>query len=154
MSSSGPLAKHDGRRNEHLPLDVGSTRDSENTITADDAAELAGQEKNATDSPPDGGYGWVCVACVFWINAHTWGLNSVCRTLPFLGVLNSADLLQVVWCISRPLPGKQYLSRRFVPRVRLCRRPFNLASLAYIANSYIYDSRVWHADYPTHWGLL
>lgn len=27
--------------------------------------------------PPDGGYGWVCVACVFWINAHTWGINSV-----------------------------------------------------------------------------
>src|ERR1700761_6594949 len=21
-------------------------------------------------------YGWVCTACVFFINAHTWGLNS------------------------------------------------------------------------------
>ena len=21
------------------------------------------------DIPPNGGYGWVCVACVFWINA-------------------------------------------------------------------------------------
>ena len=27
--------------------------------------------------PPDGGYGWVCVACVFLVNAHTWGLNFV-----------------------------------------------------------------------------
>ena len=35
-------------------------------------------EKQATDEPPDGGYGWVCVACCFWINAHTWGINSVC----------------------------------------------------------------------------
>lgn len=26
---------------------------------------------------PNGGYGWVCVACVFLINAHTWGLNFV-----------------------------------------------------------------------------
>ena len=26
--------------------------------------------------PPNGGYGWVCVACVAVINAHTWGLNS------------------------------------------------------------------------------
>ncbi|KII91708.1 hypothetical protein PLICRDRAFT_75740, partial [Plicaturopsis crispa FD-325 SS-3] len=28
------------------------------------------------DEPPDGGYGWVCVASVFSINAHTWGVNS------------------------------------------------------------------------------
>ncbi|EON61389.1 hypothetical protein W97_00603 [Coniosporium apollinis CBS 100218] len=28
------------------------------------------------DVPPDGGYGWVCCACTFTINAHTWGLNS------------------------------------------------------------------------------
>jgi len=27
-------------------------------------------------SPPDGGYGWVCVVAVFFINAHTWGINS------------------------------------------------------------------------------
>lgn len=26
--------------------------------------------------PPNGGYGWVCAACVGIINAHTWGLNS------------------------------------------------------------------------------
>lgn len=26
--------------------------------------------------PPDGGYGWVCVVAVFFINAHTWGINS------------------------------------------------------------------------------
>lgn len=30
------------------------------------------------DIPPDGGYGWVCTLCVFLINAHTWGVNSVC----------------------------------------------------------------------------
>jgi len=28
------------------------------------------------DVPPDGGFGWVCVAAVACINAHTWGLNS------------------------------------------------------------------------------
>lgn len=28
------------------------------------------------EEPPDGGYGWVCVACNFFINMHTWGLNS------------------------------------------------------------------------------
>lgn len=34
-------------------------------------------EVDEEDVPPDGGYGWVCVLCVFWINAHTWGINSV-----------------------------------------------------------------------------
>ncbi|KKK18844.1 hypothetical protein P175DRAFT_0535272 [Aspergillus ochraceoroseus IBT 24754] len=34
------------------------------------------REKSAEDVPPDGGYGWVCIASVFWINAHTWGINS------------------------------------------------------------------------------
>lgn len=30
-----------------------------------------------SDLPPDGGYGWVCTAAFFMINAHTWGVNSV-----------------------------------------------------------------------------
>lgn len=29
------------------------------------------------EGPPEGGYGWVCVASTFLINAHTWGINSV-----------------------------------------------------------------------------
>jgi hypothetical protein len=28
------------------------------------------------DIPPDGGYGWICTACVFLINAHTWVRSS------------------------------------------------------------------------------
>lgn len=35
------------------------------------------QASSEIDVPPDGGYGWVCVACIFMINAHTWGINSV-----------------------------------------------------------------------------
>ncbi len=33
------------------------------------------------DISPNGGYGWVCVECVLMINAHTWGINSVCHPL-------------------------------------------------------------------------
>ncbi|PSN73198.1 hypothetical protein BS50DRAFT_672143 [Corynespora cassiicola Philippines] len=33
-------------------------------------------EQRTEDVPPDGGYGWVCVACCALINAHTWGMNS------------------------------------------------------------------------------
>ena len=36
----------------------------------------ASTEDQKVDVPPDGGYGWVCVACCFLINAHTWGINS------------------------------------------------------------------------------
>ena len=29
------------------------------------------------DVPPNGGYGWVCTACVLLMNANTWGVNAV-----------------------------------------------------------------------------
>ena len=31
----------------------------------------------AIEEHPNGGYGWVCVACSFLINMHTWGINGV-----------------------------------------------------------------------------
>ncbi len=44
---------------------------------AEQAAEGAQVEnEKPVDEPPDGGYGWVCVGCTFFINAHTWGINS------------------------------------------------------------------------------
>jgi MFS family permease len=44
------------------------------------------------ESPPDGGYGWVCVVCCFTINAFTWGVLSVCS--PFLPFNSLADISQ------------------------------------------------------------
>jgi MFS family permease len=41
---------------------------------ANATAPSAGQP--VVDVPPNGGYGWVCVAAVATINGHTWGLNS------------------------------------------------------------------------------
>ncbi|KAF2120662.1 major facilitator superfamily domain-containing protein [Lophiotrema nucula] len=38
--------------------------------------EVEPEVEKAVDEPPDGGYGWVCVACLFVMNGHTWGLNS------------------------------------------------------------------------------
>lgn len=44
------------------------------------------------EPPPNGGYAWVCTACCFMINAHTWGLNSV--ILP--SVLRTHDLVSLL----------------------------------------------------------
>ncbi|KAL2043533.1 hypothetical protein N7G274_003840 [Stereocaulon virgatum] len=54
----------------------GSAADSEETIADPVADQPEVEEKNTVDEPPNGGYGWVCVACCFLINAHTWGINS------------------------------------------------------------------------------
>lgn len=68
-------------------------------------------QKPPQDVPPDGGYGWVCVACVFWINAHTWGINSVGRILsPRIARTKKLTVCRffsaVIWSLSVLLPIK------------------------------------------------
>ncbi len=60
-----------GEENEHFSLS------SEKTTSAHES-EPTHTVVQKVDVPPDGGYGWVVVACVSVINAHTWGINSVC----------------------------------------------------------------------------
>ncbi|KAF4631551.1 hypothetical protein G7Y89_g6580 [Cudoniella acicularis] len=49
--------------------------DSEKYVGTNNLEQTQAEVKIA-DVPPDGGYGWICVACVSLINGHTWGLNS------------------------------------------------------------------------------
>jgi MFS family permease len=60
---------------------------SERTVDVEQPTTIA--ELKAEDLPPDGGYGWVCVACNFFINGHTWGINSTYGV--FLGYYLSTD---------------------------------------------------------------
>jgi MFS family permease len=68
--SEKPIAVTEPRP-EHTP----HRSDSASSKTIDvEVPETTTQAKE--DVPPDGGYGWVCVACNFFINGHTWGINS------------------------------------------------------------------------------
>ncbi|KAJ5725708.1 uncharacterized protein N7483_007065 [Penicillium malachiteum] len=40
------------------------------------ANESPNNVESASEEFHEGGYGWVCVACTFLINAHTWGINA------------------------------------------------------------------------------
>ncbi|KAL5332917.1 major facilitator superfamily domain-containing protein [Aspergillus crustosus] len=73
---------------DNLPIDIIHSRDYDGELDLQQSSKdrhpqsiahgraPVAQEEKAEDVPPDGGYGWVCVASVFWINAHTWGINS------------------------------------------------------------------------------
>lgn len=74
---------------DNTPIDIIRSRDYDNDLHLQESSKegrpgglgheqtTVAPEKATDDLPPDGGYGWVCVASVFWINAHTWGINSV-----------------------------------------------------------------------------
>ena len=66
------------------------------------------EAKTENDVPPNGGYGWVCTACCFLINAHTWGVNSVCsfaELLPFMKKNKTGSLFTDIW----RLPGTLFV---------------------------------------------
>lgn len=66
------ISKLSSRRDDTVRQCSSSPQEKQNRTEAEEL-----EAKYQQDVPPDGGYGWVCVACVFWMNAHTWGINSV-----------------------------------------------------------------------------
>ncbi|KAF7160941.1 hypothetical protein CNMCM5623_006503 [Aspergillus felis] len=74
---------------DNPPIDIIRSRDHDRDPAAqdplykrdhrqdlDDSTPVSEPDHKNSQDVPDGGYGWVCVACVFWINALTWGINS------------------------------------------------------------------------------
>ncbi|KAH7121653.1 major facilitator superfamily domain-containing protein [Dactylonectria macrodidyma] len=56
--------------------DLSSSSTDVDETCASDIRAPGTQFPRDPDALPEGGYGWVCVACSFLINAHTWGINS------------------------------------------------------------------------------
>ena len=52
-----------------------SVHSSKTQVESQDVERSSQEKSHEFDPPPppNGGYGWVCVACTFFINAHTWG---------------------------------------------------------------------------------
>ena len=93
------------------------------------------------DISPDGGYGWVCVACGFVvgsylstllcgdllvltvvkINSCTWGVNSVSSNvaIPNTGLQHIDGVMIVIWSLPCPLPRRRCLSWCHAVTIRL-----------------------------------
>lgn len=59
-------------------LENGAHRNTSGIVkqTSPSGEDDCNNNETAPPPPPNGGYGWVCAACVGIVNAHTWGLNS------------------------------------------------------------------------------
>lgn len=61
-----------------MDLELASSRSNAEFLLGHDRPGPAAA-KDREYVPPNGGYGWICIVCVFMINAHTWGLHFVSR---------------------------------------------------------------------------
>ncbi|EME45344.1 hypothetical protein DOTSEDRAFT_87718 [Dothistroma septosporum NZE10] len=105
-----------------------------------------------SDVPPDGGYGWVVAACVFLINAHTWGVNSAWGV--FLAYYLSNDTFRGATHLQYALIGGLSISQSLLvpPLVSLCNDKLGtrvsllmgtlLVSASMLSSSYA--TQVWH----------
>lgn len=81
--SNSPLAQ-----TTPTPLALSNTRTSTVVDDGDHSASTFlphDVQDNHIECPPDGGYGWICVACCFAVNCFTWGVVSV--SLPMIATM-------------------------------------------------------------------
>lgn len=79
MTETEVSAPADHIRNQtlqHADSGVAAEKSIQSPFQPPVSGNEAASEPNAPPPPPNGGYGWVCCACVSLINGHTWGLNS------------------------------------------------------------------------------
>jgi len=87
---------------DHVNDETHHTMDSKDTSPEIPPPEPSPPIEKKPDEPPNGGYGWVCCACTFFINAHTWGINS------------SYGVFLAHYLSTNTFPGASYLEYAFV----------------------------------------
>ncbi|EPS38920.1 hypothetical protein H072_7294 [Dactylellina haptotyla CBS 200.50] len=148
VSTANTTVANSERSNEAVSKEVRVSGEK-----AEDAVEIAGEPVDES-APPDGGYGWVCVACNFFMNACTWGINSsygvylsyyLTHRPPLFAEATSLDYAFVggvtvgIGMVISPLAN--LLTRRFSSRVALLLGCVLQAS-SLIAASFAY--KIWH----------
>lgn len=108
----------------------------------------------APDVPPNGGYGWVCCAATFWINAHTWGLNSVRSFLLTSSFTPTLTAFPELRRLLGSLPVQQCLPRRNPSRLRFRWRSFNLTGFVRGASGHHDHSPFWNSCDASYWSFL
>ncbi|KAK7549721.1 major facilitator superfamily domain-containing protein [Phyllosticta citricarpa] len=135
------------------------------TVGPSEVPSLSSNNSNGADQPapviqpvatpqetPNGGYGWVCCIATFWINAHTWGINSsygiflahYLRHNTFPGATRLQFAIIGGLSISQALfvsPLATITTRRFGTRVTLLVGVF-FETLALICASFA--TQIWH----------
>lgn len=81
-------------------IDTMATSRVKQTATARDNFDDVSHDAPNNDTPPDGGYGWACVAACFTVNCFTWGtvsvgndlfgLEAILRRIPHMVTLRSS----------------------------------------------------------------
>lgn len=123
-----------------------------------EAENVASQE----DVPPDGGYGWVCTVCVFLINAHTWGVNSVSSRQWLLTCAHADDT--GMGCLPRTLSLQLDVPRSHGTTIRSDRRAICIPSSPSLAHRLTIQPKIRNQAYASHrinsrirlatWGIL
>ncbi|OCT47306.1 putative transporter MCH2 [Cladophialophora carrionii] len=104
------------------------------------------------DVPPDGGYGWVCTACVFMLNAHSWGLNSAWGI--FLAHYLADSTFKNASRLEYALIGGLSISQSLLsaPAVNICQRYLGMRATLLIGTVLLfvalfgasYSTQIWH----------
>src|SRR6185437_2176856 len=96
----------------------------------------------------DGGYGWVCVACMFFISANTWGVNGVRTTSSFARTLLRLTSNLGFWGLPCPLLSNRYFPWHYGNIVCLYWRSSHVPSDVHCPFGNFHWCKVWYPCYP------